>query len=257
LHHSSKYTWPPDVNADSLLKLIRKEIKKAPIDLTLLKLVNAQLAPGISYRFRSSSNAEDLANFNGAGLYDSYSGIKGDSIKTVENAIKKVWASVFNAEAFTERKLFNMAESSVAMAVLVHQGFPTEEANGVAITKNLFRSGGAGFTINVQIGEESVVAPRDTVQCEQMVIIAQEIFFGDGNKVYPQYIARSNMTTKPVLTASQIEQLYFALEKIKWINYAKLLKLYGTLEYENFALDIEFKFDKGKLFIKQVRPFNG
>lgn len=251
------YNWHAKSSPDSLLKVIRKEIKKAPIDLALLDLVTKQLTTGISYRFRSSSNAEDLANFNGAGLYDSYTGIKGDTIKTIENAIKKVWASVYNLEAYTERKLFNMAESSVAMAVLVHRGFPTEDANGVAITKNIFRSGGAGFTINVQIGEESVVAPRDTVQCDQMILIAQEIFFGNGNKVYPQYITRSNLTSKPVLTQDLIEQLYFALEKIKWSNYARVLRRNATLEYENFALDIEFKFDKGKLYIKQVRPFNG
>jgi pyruvate, water dikinase len=237
------------------LKLIRNQIKKNPIDAKLLALVQSKIKTNDSYRFRSSSNAEDLKGFNGAGLYDSYSGIKNDSIKTIERAIKKVWASVYNDAAYRERKLFNIQESSVSMAVLVHRGFPSEEANGVAVTKNLFREGYSGFTINAQIGEESVVAPRDTVICEQMVLIPEELFLGQGTQVFPLYITRSNLTNgKAVLTQEELEKLYYALEHIKFAYYSKIIAL-RYVEYERFGLDIEFKFDDGQLYIKQVRPF--
>ena len=86
-------------------------------------------------RFRSSSNAEDLAEFNGAGLYDSKTGIPGDSKKTVENAIKTVWASLWNDRAFSEREFFNSNQQTVYTGILVHESFPEEISNGVVVTK--------------------------------------------------------------------------------------------------------------------------
>ena len=56
-----------------------------------------------SFRFRSSTNAEDLENFNGAGLYDSKAAKKNHKTKTIDAAIKEVWASLWNFRAFNER----------------------------------------------------------------------------------------------------------------------------------------------------------
>jgi hypothetical protein len=45
------------------------------------------------------------------------------------------------------------------MALLVHNSFVDEEANGVALTSNPFDTSGMvpGFYINIQVGEASVV----------------------------------------------------------------------------------------------------
>ncbi len=59
--------------------------------------------PGQRMRFRSSTNAEDLGNFTGAGLYDSKSGDPSDERYPVEDALREVWASIWYFRAFEER----------------------------------------------------------------------------------------------------------------------------------------------------------
>jgi len=54
-------------------------------------------------RFRSSSNSEDLPNFNGAGLHTSTSAELGDPERTVANALRVVWSSLWNTRAYEER----------------------------------------------------------------------------------------------------------------------------------------------------------
>lgn len=119
------------------LKKIRDAIKKEPVDPELITKLNETFknAKFKNFRFRSSTNAEDLDDFNGAGLYDSKTGILGDSIKTFEKAIKQVWASVWNEASYNERELFGIDQHNIAMGVLVHRSFPDELANGVVITK--------------------------------------------------------------------------------------------------------------------------
>jgi hypothetical protein len=241
------------------LSTLRKAIKKAPIDTTLIQHVANLLRKNdstVSYRFRSSSNAEDIEGFNGAGLYESYSGTLYDSNKTIANAIKKVWASVWTDNAYQERTLFGIDNRTVLMGILVHQGFPTEEANGVAITKNLYRKDFPGFTINVQKGEVSVVAPDDSITCDQFICMGSENFYAEQGDVYEQYITRSNINNGVnVLSHTDVAKLYRALDKIKNYFYYRNAKNYLKSTYDDFALDLEFKFDDGKLFIKQVRTY--
>ena len=66
------------------LKAIRKAIKQAPINPELLAAIKSFIVKnnlGERYRFRSSTNAEDIDGFNGAGLYDSKTGTLTDTSK--------------------------------------------------------------------------------------------------------------------------------------------------------------------------------
>lgn len=84
---------------------------------------------------RSSTNAEDLKGFNGAGLYESISVKVQVHIfvkhlialclqapfeeKDVQAAVLGVWVSVWNHRAFAERRAFGIDESDVVMSILV------------------------------------------------------------------------------------------------------------------------------------------
>src|SRR5918992_5548103 len=67
----------------------------------LLRKVRAEYA-GKGLFVRSSSNVEDLPNFNGAGLYDTVPNVKEEE-KLVE-AVKTVWASLWNFAAYEARE---------------------------------------------------------------------------------------------------------------------------------------------------------
>jgi len=69
---------------------------------------------------RSSTNAEDLPGFNGAGLYDTVPNVVGK--KQLGEALKTVWASLWNFRAVDERDAFGIDHRQVYSGVLVQVG---------------------------------------------------------------------------------------------------------------------------------------
>jgi hypothetical protein len=133
--------------------------------------------PNSYIRFRSSTNVEDSERFTGAGLYDSFSGCLADDLdddetgpcacdpaekgeRGVFRAIRKVFASFYNDNAFLERLKHGLDETQVGMALLVHHSFPDEIelANGVATMEKV---NGQDWSVNVvcQKGAVSVTNP--------------------------------------------------------------------------------------------------
>lgn len=84
---------------------------------------------------RSSTNSEDLPNFSGAGLYTTVPNVRDDA--ALLEAIKTVWASLWNYEAYEARESFGINHAAVYPAVLVQEGMNAEAA-GVLITTNPF-----------------------------------------------------------------------------------------------------------------------
>ncbi|KRD09870.1 pyruvate phosphate dikinase [Flavobacterium sp. Root901] len=236
------------------LKKIRDAIKKEPVDPELISKLNLAFknAQFKNFRFRSSTNAEDLDDFNGAGLYDSKTGILGDSIKTFEKAIKQVWASTWNEASYNERELFGIDQEHIAMGVLVHRSFPDELANGVIITKNIFREDFPGITVNIQKGENSVVKPEKGEICEQFV--AYHLNSGNNDDDFDvDYTSNSNLNdNEPLLSRKEMSRLFVVSKKIE----EKMYRYWRKNQFH--PVDIEFKIvgENRDLYIKQVRPFN-
>lgn len=235
------------------LKELRNAIKKAPLDADLLRLVENRIKHNSfkNTRFRSSTNAEDIDGFNGAGLYDSKTGIPGDKEKSVEDAIKKVWASLWNFRAFEERAYFKIDQGSVAMGILAHRSFPAEKANGVLITKNIYRDFLPAYTINCQFDEISVVNPEEGWQPEQILY-----YTFPGSEDNPiNYLNYSNVIGyegQRVMTEVELRLLHD--------HCADIVTHYASLGIR-LPFDIEFKIDldgnaQRKLYIKQCRIFN-
>jgi hypothetical protein len=150
-----------------------------------------------------------------------------------------------------------MSDALIAMGVLVHRSFPQEAANGVAITKNIYRDGYSGFVVNVQLGDVSVVTPPDSVQCDQLVLYpANEL---SGFQKTTEVITTSSLSNGSlVLSEQELALLQDELERIKHYFWQTLPRMRKGRSYDNFGLDIEFKFDgpNRQLYIKQVRLFN-
>jgi hypothetical protein len=151
----ARFSYPPDITAfRAELTAIRNLIRSA----TVFTLAQEQAITNAlrvfnrtkNIRFRSSTNVEDAESFNGAGLYDSYSGCladdqdgdqSGSSLcdptedgeRGVFRAIRRVFASFYNENATLERLRLGVNEDEVGMAILVHHSTPDdiEMANGV------------------------------------------------------------------------------------------------------------------------------
>lgn len=175
------------------LNTIRLAIANAPLSANAFNKIQTkwqkQLA-GSGVFVRSSTNAEDLNGFSGAGLYDTVPNVK--DTKALEAAIKQVWASVWNLRAVEERTHFGIPHEQVYPAVLI-QSAVNAEAAGVLLTTDIWGHQGNTFTINAKWGLGMRVVEGQK--------IAEQILFdtsNDGTRV----ISRSDESTMLVANPS-------------------------------------------------------
>jgi len=218
----------------------------------------------IKLRFRSSSNAEDSLFFPGAGLYDSTSGCPADSLdpgeigpclcdpeepreRTVERALRKVWASLWNDRAWEERWWYGIEEGEARMGILVTPAFLNERANGVAMTGSPSDPTDSRYFVSAQVGEASVVRPEPGSLPELDLLTP----LGDG-RFRILRIQRSSLLQEGfVLSEDVLMQLGRILSSLQTAYRSEP----GVPE-EIVRLEIEFKIPyEGGLKVKQVRPF--
>jgi pyruvate, water dikinase len=255
----AKPEWLDPVQREQMLEAFKVEIVEAPLDPVFLQMVidkAAAMWPNEDTRFRSSTNAEDLGNFTGAGLYNSQTGerfIPNPEEGSVEWAIKEAWANLWNPRAYEERSYYGIDQLGVAMALLTTPNFPEEEANGVAVTNNIFDTSGLepGFFVNAQIDDLEVVQPEPGVLSDSYI----HYFYTPGEPVV--YISHSSEIPEgeTVLSTEQIHDLGVALDAIH--NHFR--PVYGN-DDDWYGMDVEWKFDDKytpgtpALFLKQARP---
>ena len=198
---------------------------------------------------RSSTNSEDLPNFSGAGLYTTVPNVKGDS--ALIGAVKTVWSSVWNDDAFLARERAGFDHTQIAMAVLIQEAVPSE-SSGVMITANpfdsadkdsIFISAKRGLGIRVVDGQkvpEQIVFREDT-NAVQILTRSQD----DGRLVFAPDGGIMTVPTPPdraVLTDPLIRRLAAAGKSIQ--------RLFG-----NRPQDIEWAIVGDQIFILQARPY--
>jgi pyruvate, water dikinase len=241
---------------------LRLAISNAPIDKEALKKIATQWRiqlGGKGVFARSSTNAEDLKGFNGAGLYDTVPNVKDEA--ALEAAIKQVWASVWNLRAVEERTHFGIPHDQVYPAVLI-QTAVNAAAAGVLLTTDIWGHQKGTYTINAKWGLGMRVVEGQKV--------AEQILFdtsNDGTRV----ISRSDETTMLVVNekGGMIEKPVPKGEAILTEKRAKMLgtaakrvtKIFKNTE----VLDIEWVLEtqngkngsasKDVFWIVQARPF--
>lgn len=231
-----------------VLDSLRSLIINTSLDTLFLNKVK-EFCEGKPYdfRFRSSSNCEDLKGFNGAGLYKSVTGSLSRSDKSIERAIKKVWASLWTYRAYYERKHINIDQESVRMGVLVHRSFPNENASGIALTHNPFSELKTGIYMSVSPGNYRVANPSDTVDRVSEALIYSDFIPGQIRDV--RLLKGLNQSEEEsVLKYMNFQRFHDAMVSIR----SRFISLYDD-PLMNF--EVEFKIDAGKLYFKQVRPY--
>jgi hypothetical protein len=217
-------------------------------------------------RFRSSSNAEDQLEFNGAGLYSSTSACASDDLDVdddgpsqcdaaddeedgIAGALKLVWASLWNFRAFEEREYYRIPHLETHMAVLVSEAFPDELANGVAFTGNPDAADDKRFIINVQVGDVPVVFTDPGITTEKDILVVENGVVGQILRQRRSNLAPENQY---VLSDEQLRLMGAVMASVE-SRYPFDL---GSHKREQVLLDFEFKIDRqNQLRFKQVRPF--
>jgi hypothetical protein len=273
----SSHTWPPNIAAlDADLKAIRDHIKDEADFSAAQKssIIDALQSAGFDrfkkLRFRSSTNVEDSDQFIGAGLYDSYSGCLQDDLdgdddgpshcdsskvneRGVFRAMRKVYASFYNLNAYLERLRRGVDEDLVGMAVLVHHSFPDEieAANGV-ITGRFQPSRNNDFLyseIVTQLGANSVTNPEgDSIPELVESNCYQENFETNCRNFFQE---RSSLLPLGQFSIMDWQDDYRALNSKAFDVAQAYQKATGI---DSFTLEFEFKkLTDGSFVIKQVR----
>ena len=237
---------------EAMLDNIRYMFKHIPVESSFGEALDAKvrgLYGEAGVRLRSSTNSEDLSDFNGAGLYKSVKATTREK-DLPSDEIRKVWASVWSFKAFEERSLWNIDHFSVQMAVAVHESYPDEVANGVVITQNIADYSVAGIYANIQVGETSITNPEGGELPEIISIIPSPPPQRGVQSVLLQH--SSLCPDSLILDDGEIYALYRTVKVIQ--------DFFASLYRKNpdaFALDIEFKVmgEERKLIFKQVRPY--
>ena len=210
---------------------------------------------------RSSSNAEDAGNFSGAGLYSSVENVK-DEDKIIE-AVKSVWASVWNFKAYEARERNFVDHEDTNMGVLIQVGV-TMDSGGVMITKDPYDKYNRGAVYisatsghNIAVTSEGVGS--NVGKNDKKAIPEQILFSPKSNSI--QVLTRSDQETmfvpavdgglkevpfnnrRRVLSDAVIRELVTAANYIK--------RVFGGKKEQ----DIEWGIMKGRLYIVQARPY--
>ena len=235
---------------------LRAAIEAAPIDQQLLAAVSRRvkewkLAPGKGVFARSSTNAEDLPGFTGAGLYTTVPNVIGD--EALSTAIRTVWASVWNFRAYEERAFYGIAHKNVHGAVLIQIGVDATAA-GVLITANVMDPLDRGtYTINAKSGlGMRVVSGKKR----------PEHLLYDPDQKTIRVLSRSSEATMLVFDAAGgIREVpnpakgRAVLSDQRVYALGEAARAVAALFHASGPIDIEWLFEDETLFIVQARPW--
>ncbi len=251
LLNDQKFVHDPAYRREKLVQL-RQQVEAAEFAPELRKLVLEKVAREYSGKglfVRSSSNSEDLPNFSGAGLYTTVPNVRGE--QELIDAIKKVWASLWNFEAYEARERASVDHSKIFMAVLLQEGI-NSESSGVMISTDpfdtdnkgaIYISAKRGLGIKVvegqRIAEQIIFRPR-TNAIQVLTRSAEDslLTFDENGGVKEVPITGDRV----VLTDEVIRRLVRAATNIK--------RVFGQRDQ-----DIEWAYMKGQIYIIQSRPF--
>jgi hypothetical protein len=235
------------------LEAFRAEIQAGKFDENLkseiIKKWRTELK-GAGVFVRSSSNAEDLPNFSGAGLYSSVANVKTEE-KIIE-AMKTVWASLWNFDAYESRVRNYVDQRTVYMSALIQTGI-NMDSGGVMFTKDPFDPENKNavyiaavwghndpITGNKFVPEQLLFNPKSNAV--QVLTLSQQdsvLKFGaDGD-----LIKTSEATTRRVLTDKNVRELVKTASVIK--------RIFGGKKEQ----DIEWGIMNGKIYVLQSRPY--
>src|SRR5689334_3682963 len=251
LLNDQKFVHDPAYRREQLV-LLRQKIESAEFDPELRRQILQKAAReygGKGLFVRSSSNSEDLPNFSGAGLYTTVPNVRGE--QELIDAIRKVWASLWNFEAYEARERANVDHSKIFMAVLLQEGI-NSESSGVMISTDpfdtdnkgaIYISAKRGLGIKVvegqRIAEQIIFRPRsNAVQVLTRSAEDSLLTFDEKGGVKEVPITGDRV----VLTDDVVRRLVRAASAIKRV-------------FAERDQDIEWAYMKGQIYIVQSRPF--
>jgi phosphoenolpyruvate synthase/pyruvate phosphate dikinase len=189
---------------------------------TIIDAVCVKMKEGIKYAVRSSGIKEDLESFSFAGQYLTFLNTEG--LDNVKNAIINCYKSMYSETILSYLVNNSLGTEHLEMAVIV-QEMVNSDKSGIAFTVNPLT--GDDKEIVVEIAEglgDNIVSGK---------VVPERYFYNWFNDEY-QY-----EQTNKLLTPVELDALMKTLLDIQ--------------VYFGYPCDVEFAFEKGRLYILQSR----
>ena len=189
---------------------------------------------GTAVAVRSSASAEDTATASFAGQYDTYLDIEG--VHSVLGHIVECWRSLHNERSTLYRKMMQVSEESLEMAVII-QTMVASRSAGVVFTANPYTMDENAMIVESSWGYgENVVSGRvtpdyfeikknDTFDIVKKLIGSKEAGNGvetdlpedgSGNRLRPAYSIADEPLKKLCAMAKEIESAFGGPQDIEW-----------------------------------------
>src|SRR5688572_16226905 len=261
---------PTDVSALAACgKEIRGWILQAPFPAALeqeirdcYQQLERKLGPQASFAVRSSATAEDLPEASFAGQQETFLNIRG--VDNVLEAIRHVFASLYNDRAISYRRHQGFAHGAVALSAAVQQ-----------MVRSDLGSSGVLFTLDTESGFRDVVFITSAYGLGEMVVqgaVNPDEFYVHkpmlekgrpaivrralGSKLQKMVFARDPSTGKStrVVDVAEAERHRFSLTDPQVLELAR----YAVAIERHYGrpMDIEWGLDgsSGELYVLQARP---
>jgi hypothetical protein len=274
---------------------VRAEFMRSQMPPALASAIRTKLVATLptidKIKVRSSANAEDLPNFDGAGLHDSFSArlstadrtdgtcsvvTTGSGVttklevspKSLNCAVKGVWASLWNKRAIEERSFARLDHATVGMGIGVVTKYDDDfeiVANQVIVTRVINNEGLFGYSFATQVGNNLVTNPLPGTYAENVIagfVESRPTFTvtrfatptAGGAKLAMRILDDATMTAVLDITRG-VETAYCHAKPTYYGGDCRDV----TLDPEKpTALDLEVKIlENGQFVFKQVREFAG
>ena len=261
-----------------------------PAEIERIRASVTAALPGVpKIKVRSSSNAEDMPHFDGAGLYTSFAAtltkdddpaapcrIKVDGVKlkvkpkTLSCAIRGVFASLWNKRAIDERTYARLDHRTALMGIAIVPKYDLKApiaANAVVITRVVATDNVYGYTFAAQRGNLLVTNPEPGTLAENIVAAFNEpgeaASFAVTRHATP--VAGQPPLKTTVLPEAAMRQLV-EITRTAEIAYCRARSDYYRSDCtyapadprKPRALDFEVKYlENGRFICKQMREFSG
>ena len=250
MRQQPSFATNPRARAQALAAL-RAEIEQWPLPQEARQWIarwRGQLR-GQGVFVRSSSSAEDLPGFSGAGLYTTVPNVTTQP--ALEQAVREVWASVFNFEAWQAREAAGIDHERVAMAVLV-QTAVNSSASGVMVTRD---------PLDAQNGKATYIAAKRGlgIRVVEGRRVAEQIIYTHRSKAV-RVLTRSEDDAALQLSADGgVQQIPVEAGRAVLTDalVRRLARIGAAIErrFGNGTQDIEWAVQGDRIVILQARPF--
>lgn len=249
-----------------------------------------EVLPGVKkIKVRSSANAEDMPNFDGAGLYSSFSAnlskkdnadgsckvvVDGVKLKvkpkTVGCAMKGVFASVWNKRAIEERSFARLDHATALMGIAIVPKYDLDSpiaANSVVVTRVINSQNVFGYTFATQHKNGLVTNPERGTLAENVIAAfiqpREAASFAVTRHATP--VAGKPAMKRTVMSDAQMRQM-LEITRHAEEQYCVARRDYYPHDCQyapadpdkKRALDFELKLlENGHFICKQMREFSG